>query len=302
MTLNAAELQSLLALATENGVFFMEAMWTRFLPLARAFKAVLEEGKLGPPISLHADLSRDFDIESASVAWPLLSQYGSSLNVQTSRRTIGFWILDLGAERYLICMSHLMPQVVSDLMLPSRNSGPYPMVWVSLPWSLPLWRKAVDVMPSITKAVMAMYEHPDNKGEAPGHIAASMLKTPITGVDATTTFVLTFNNTLQAQAVLSCSIALPTPRPAGLVRFRNGNIEIQAPIYRPGAFTVEYFDKPGSGNVVNSETKEFSYIEGGWHFQADEVARCIRDGKLESSEWGHDKSLLVMKVFDEVRI
>ena len=65
MTSNAAELQSLLTLATENGVFFMEAMWTRFQPLARAFKRVLEEGKLGLPVSLHADLSTDFDIESA---------------------------------------------------------------------------------------------------------------------------------------------------------------------------------------------------------------------------------------------
>jgi len=219
----------------------MEAMWTRFQPLARAFKSVLEEGKLGPPVSLHADLSHDFNIE----------------NLSTSHR-----ILD--------------PRLGGGALL---DLGPYPMVW----------------------AIMAMYEHPDNKGEAPGHIAASMLKTSITGVDAATTFVLTFNKTLQAQAVLSCSITLPTPWPAARIRFRNGNVAIQAPIYKPGAFTVEYFDKPGSGNVVKSETKEFSYIGGGLHFEADEVARCIRDGKLESSEWGHAKSLLAMKVFDEVR-
>lgn len=149
---------------------------------------------------------------------------------------------------------------------------------------------------------MTMYEHPDNNGEEPGHIAASMLKNSKTGVDATTTFVLTFNKTLQAQAILSCSITLPAPQPGGKIRFRNGNILIRAPLYRPSSFTVEYFGEPGKGNVVDSETKEFSYIGGGWHFQADEVARCIRDGKLESSEWGHDKSLLEMKVFDEVSI
>jgi hypothetical protein len=147
-----------------------------------------------------------------------------------------------------------------------------------------------------------MFEHPDNNGEEPGNIAASMLKTSITGVDATTAFVLTFNKTLQAQAILSCSITLPATQPGGKIRFRNGNIVIRPPLYRPSSFTVEYFDKPGSGNVINSETKEFSYIGGGWHFQADEVARCIRDDKLESSEWGHDKSLLEMKVFDEVSI
>ena len=190
----------------------------------------------------------------------------------------------------------------SGLNEPPHDSGPYPMVWVSSPQLHALWCKAIDTMPSIIKAIMTMYEHPDNKGEEPGHIAASMLKTSTTGVDAATTFILTFNKALQAQAILSCATTLPGSRPDGYIRFRNGNIVIRAPIYRPGAFTVEYFDKPGSGNVVNSETKEFDYIGGGLHFQADEVARCIRDGKLESSEWGHEKSLLQMKVFDEVRI
>ena len=67
VTSNAAELKSLLVLAKENGVFFMEAMWTRFQPLSHAFKAVLEDGRLGPPVTLHADLSGYFDIESEFV-------------------------------------------------------------------------------------------------------------------------------------------------------------------------------------------------------------------------------------------
>jgi len=73
VTSNAAELRSLLTLARENGVFFMEAMWTRFQPLSRAFKKVLEEGNLGPPVSLHADLSGAFDIESTCAISPFSS-------------------------------------------------------------------------------------------------------------------------------------------------------------------------------------------------------------------------------------
>lgn len=72
MTSNAAELKSLLALAKENGVFFMEAMWTRFQPLSVAFKKVLEDGNLGLPVTLHADLSLDFGIESTYVIPPFL--------------------------------------------------------------------------------------------------------------------------------------------------------------------------------------------------------------------------------------
>ena len=105
VTSNAAELKSLLALAKENGVFFMEAMWTRFQPLARAFKKVLEDGNLGPPASLHADLSADFGIESACAVSSFPSSNGSLLDVQISRRAIGFWIQSLEAGHYLICMS-----------------------------------------------------------------------------------------------------------------------------------------------------------------------------------------------------
>lgn len=47
-------------------------------------------------------------------------------------------------------------------------------------------------------------------------------------------------------------------------------------------------------------TRTFEYVGKGWHFQADEVARCVRDGKTESEIWGHDKSLLEMDIFDEV--
>ena len=63
-TCNAAELRSLVSTAQEQGVFFMEAMWTRFLPVAQEFKRVVEEGRLGDPITMTADLSLDFDIQS----------------------------------------------------------------------------------------------------------------------------------------------------------------------------------------------------------------------------------------------
>ena len=64
VTSNAAELRSLLSVAKEQGVFFMEALWTRFQPLALEVKRIAEEGSLGQPVMLHADLSADFDIYS----------------------------------------------------------------------------------------------------------------------------------------------------------------------------------------------------------------------------------------------
>lgn len=45
----------------------MEALWTRFQPLTLEVKKVIEEGSLGAPVVLHADLSGDLDIHSEQV-------------------------------------------------------------------------------------------------------------------------------------------------------------------------------------------------------------------------------------------
>jgi len=63
VTVNAAELRSLLAAAKENNVFFMEAMWTRFQPLSLEFKKISENDVLGLPLVMHADLSADFGLK-----------------------------------------------------------------------------------------------------------------------------------------------------------------------------------------------------------------------------------------------
>ena len=63
-TSNAPELKVLLKLAKEKNLFFMEAMWTRFMPFTKEIKQIAEDGQLGDPIVLHADLSADFHPES----------------------------------------------------------------------------------------------------------------------------------------------------------------------------------------------------------------------------------------------
>lgn len=39
----------------------------------------------------------------------------------------------------------------------------------------------------------------------------------------------------------------------------------------------------------------------GMHWEADEAARCLRDGKLESETMPLEESLLVMEAMDSVR-
>lgn len=66
----------------------MEAMWTRFQPLTLEVKRIAEEGTLGDPVLLHADLSHDFDIQSKHV----LSAVISCLTIpKISRRRTECW-------------------------------------------------------------------------------------------------------------------------------------------------------------------------------------------------------------------
>ncbi|KAF7325609.1 NAD(P)-binding protein [Mycena kentingensis (nom. inval.)] len=238
VTSNLAELKALLAAAKEHGVFFMEAMWTRFQPCPLAVMKVLESGELGAPVTVQADFSIDFDIE----------------NLPKTHR-----ILD--------------PALGGGAIL---DLGPYPLVW----------------------AIMALYENAANGNTFPSTISGSIVKTPLTNVDANTSFTLNFPK-IFAQAVLSCNINTTMQNPAATIRCKKGVIHVAAPPYCPKSYKVEYFG--ADGKVEREEEKKFDYVGLGMHWEADEVARCVRDKKMESAAWGHDKSVLCMTVFDEVR-
>ncbi|KAH8832257.1 hypothetical protein DL96DRAFT_1581480 [Flagelloscypha sp. PMI_526] len=242
VTTNAAELKALVRAAKENGVFFMEAMWTRFQPLTLELKNfVLEnEEDLGKIVLLHADLSGDFDIAN-------LPRKGHRM---------------------------MDPELGGGSLL---DLGPYPLIW----------------------ALLFLYEHPANKSAPPSQIAGTMVLTPDTGVDITTSWSITFP-AIPAQAQLSTSMNLNRHEAGVVVRFEKAVINISPDIYCPKSYTVKYYEK-GKKEPAKEVTKRFEYVGGGWHWQLDEVARSVRDGKLESDLWGHDKSLVEMQIFDELR-
>jgi predicted dehydrogenase len=54
-TMNAAEAREIVQVARENGLFAMEAMWTRFLPHIRVIREWLDQGVLGEIVTVTAD-------------------------------------------------------------------------------------------------------------------------------------------------------------------------------------------------------------------------------------------------------
>jgi predicted dehydrogenase len=123
----------------------------------------------------------------------------------------------------------------------------------------------------------------------PAEIVA--LVTPaFTGVDGQTSMLFGFGG--GAQAVLTCTSSAKTPTRAAIVGTK-ARIEIDSRFYAPSSFTLITPD----GSATRFEPPH----EGsGLHYEADEVARCLRAGLLESPLMPLDESIAIMETIDAV--
>jgi predicted dehydrogenase len=111
-----------------------------------------------------------------------------------------------------------------------------------------------------------------------------------TGVDAQTSILLGYES--GAHAVLNSTLRAAGTTRAAIVG-TEGRIEIDGAFYQPVSFTLipregkpqRMFDPPA---------------EGGLRHEADEVARCIEAGELESPEMPLDETVAIMRTMDAV--
>ena len=118
----------------------------------------------------------------------------------------------------------------------------------------------------------------------------SVISPAFTGVDGQTSMV--FGYATGAQAVLTCSLSAKRPTRAAIVG-TEARIEIDGDFYAPTSFTLisrsgeqTRFDAPHEGRGLRHE--------------ADEVARCLREGLLESPLMPLDESVSIMATMDAV--
>lgn len=62
-TVNSEQTEILISIAEEKKLFLMEAVWTRFFPVAREIREFVKAGKLGEVKRVFADLSFWNDVE-----------------------------------------------------------------------------------------------------------------------------------------------------------------------------------------------------------------------------------------------
>ncbi|CAE6451918.1 unnamed protein product [Rhizoctonia solani] len=151
-------------------------------------------------------------------------------------------------------------------------------------------------------ALITLYHLPANERTPPSQIAASSTLYHETGVDVQTTAILNFSK-IGAQAILSSSLEVPTPKDQViLVQGTKGDLVV--PLIPPGRPTKYYIRvrKEEKRNADYDETAKTFDIPGhGLFWEADECARCLARGEIESSRMPLDESILAMDILDEIR-
>jgi predicted dehydrogenase len=260
-TVNADQAKKLVETAKAKKLFLMEAVWTRYFPLSIKIRELVTSGAIGDIYRVSSDLSFGKSNEDGTVDFP-------DEHRMVNKDLAGGALLDLGI---------------------------YSLTWI----------------------FQILYHCQPKPREAP-KVLAAINKYEKTGVDESTGIILQFpkQHTL---GIATTSFRVSTQPdgytsaasgPAVRIQGSKGEIQVFGPIFRPTMYRVL---KAGSQSGKFEEVEcpipkdpERNGSEGkGWghgmFWEADEVARCIRDGKLESETLGWEESVLIMETMDEVR-
>jgi predicted dehydrogenase len=124
----------------------------------------------------------------------------------------------------------------------------------------------------------------------PPNRIVSMSDPAFTGVDAQTSMLFGYDS--GAQAVLTCTLRAKSPTRAAIVG-RDARIEVEGDFYAPAAVTLV----PRTGDPTRVESPH----EGrGLRHQADEVARRLAAGDVESPLMPLDETISIMATMDTV--
>lgn len=119
---------------------------------------------------------------------------------------------------------------------------------------------------------------------------ASIVSPAFTGVDAQTSMLFGYDS--GAHAVLNCTLRAASPTTASIVG-TDARLDIEGAFYAPASFTVT----PRGGTPVRHTHTDSGR---GLRHQADEVARLLAAGALESPLMPLDETISIMATMDEV--
>ncbi|KAK9896856.1 NAD-binding protein [Cystobasidium minutum MCA 4210] len=262
-----------------------------------AAKAALEAGKgvlVEKPATLNAkeskiliDLAKEKGVFFMEGVWtrffPLVYKFQDLIHKEKVIGNIHNVLVDFGmGVFYTADESHRLfnPELAGGAQL---DIGPYTILW----------------------GLLALHEHPDNAREPPSNIVASSLPDPRTGVDLFTTIIMDFKK-INARANLTANNTVSSsPEACVRVMGTKGELLIGAAVpARPTYIKIRKYKDAQPIKMASSyeETQLDFPIQGtGLNWEADAVARCIKDGKTTSERCSPETTLLTMGILDEWR-
>lgn len=179
---------------------------------------------------------------------------------------------------------------------------------------------------SLTWIFQTLYTTQPPETRKPPRVLSSVQKYEPTGVDETTTILMTFprdaqsGGDLQGMAMTSFRVASDIDGrgksgPAVRIQGRKGELQVWPPIYRPtrtrliladGTIEEKTWPQPGPrpGSKWHNGYGSITFAEGegfGMFWEADEAGMALVEGRKEGRYEGLDESVIIMEVMDEVR-
>jgi predicted dehydrogenase len=247
-----ADAEAIAEAARASGVFCMEGLWTRFLPLAARARQLIAKGAIGTPRSLAAS-------------------FGASNRPDAEDNQFR---ADLGGGALL-------------------HRGIYALSF------------ALDLL-------------------GPAEVAAAAATIGATGVDEDCSVVLRHER--GALSTIRASLSAPLPNDL-TVEGTHGLLRVGAPIYRPfrlevartapagrvahGNRRIEALRESGLAQSLQQRLHRFRggvraatapYAGNGYHYEADEVRRCIETGRAESELMPLTESLAMARLIERARL
>ncbi|KAI5197267.1 NAD(P)-binding protein [Aureobasidium subglaciale] len=274
ITVNAAQARILYQVAKERNLFLLDAVWTRYFPLSIQIRDIISNGEIGEVLRVIADTSMGEDVDD--------------LWLEQKRRKVN---LDLAG----------------GALLETRE------IYVALrPGADPL---LVGIY-SITWIFQTMYHTlPVDKRQPPSKIMSHMVKYPKTGVDEDTTFIISFPTTTPINELSRTSHGVgmtafplasdPDQRgsagPTVRIQGTRGEIQVFGMAFQPDRYKVIPLKIGDQSVEIREISCPFPAGGHGMFYEADEAARCVRDGLLESEVMPWKESVLIMEVMDNIR-
>ncbi|RME51029.1 MAG: gfo/Idh/MocA family oxidoreductase [Caldilineae bacterium] len=111
--INAKQAQRMVDRAQEQGLFLMEAMWTRFLPHMQALKRRIEDGQIGQVRIIEADFCFNSRVNPASRLYDPALGGGALLDVGVYPVSLAHWML--GDPARVATLAHLGETGVDEI-------------------------------------------------------------------------------------------------------------------------------------------------------------------------------------------